>query len=91
MGTSLQIAYSDRFLQNFARLDRDSQMVVREVVKLLAQNSKHPSLWTKKIQGTRGIYEASANMDLRMTWQYQGEGIILMRNCRHHDRTLKHP
>lgn len=91
MGTDFHLTYSERFLNNFARLDFESQVVVRDAVKLLAQNPRHPSFPTKKIQGTGTIYEARANRDLRVTWQYQGEGVILLRNCGHHDRTLQHP
>jgi mRNA interferase RelE/StbE len=91
MNSNFQIAYADRFLKNFARLDPASQRVVCDTVELLAGNPRHPSLRTKRVQGTRGVYEASANMDLRITWMYQSEGVLLMRNCGHHDRTLRNP
>lgn len=40
-------------------------------------NPRHPSLRSKKIQGTDNIFEASVNMDIRITWQYISDGILL--------------
>ncbi|ERM92946.1 hypothetical protein O163_02630 [Caldanaerobacter subterraneus subsp. yonseiensis KB-1] len=44
----------------------------------------------KKIQGTENIFEASITMNIRMTWQYCKDGILL-RNIGEHDKTLKNP
>ncbi len=46
---------------------------------------------TPRVQATRSMREASANMDLRITWQYDHPGVILVRNCGHRNRTLKNP
>jgi len=50
----------------------------------------HPSLRTKRVQGTQNIFEASINAGIRMTWQYIENGILL-RNIGKHDETLKNP
>lgn len=66
-------------------------MVIVEIKKkleLLLQNSYHPFLRTKKIQGTKDIFETSITMGIRLTWQYKEDGIIL-RNIGEHDKTLK--
>lgn len=91
MTIKFRIRYSDRFLKNFAKLDSESQLIIREAVQLLVTDPRHPSLRTKRVQSTKAVWESSANMDLRITWQYQGEGIILARNCGHHDRALNNP
>lgn len=50
------------------------------------QDPRHPSVRTKKVQGTLDIYEASINMAYRMTWQYHEDGILL-RNIGEDDKT----
>lgn len=45
---------------------------------------------TNKIRGQDNIFEASITMDIRMTWQYTEDGILL-RNIGKHDKTLKNP
>jgi mRNA-degrading endonuclease YafQ of YafQ-DinJ toxin-antitoxin module len=57
---------------------------------MMMHNPRHPSLHTKKIQGHEDIFEASITMDIRMTWQYMDDGILL-RNIGEHDKTLKKP
>lgn len=91
MGNKLQVAYSNRFLTNFGKLDLNSHLVIREAIKKLAEDPRHPSLRTKRVQGTRFIWECSASVDLRITWQYDGHGVILARNCGHLDRVLSNP
>lgn len=65
--------------------------MIREAVKLLVTDPRHPSLRTKSVQGTRGVFEVSANLDLRITSQYESNGVFYLRNCGLHDRTLKNP
>ncbi len=91
MNSEFQVSYSDRFFKNFEKIDREAQIVIREAVNMLVTDPRHPSLRTKRVQGTRGVFEASANLDLRITWQYEGDGVLHLRNCGHHDRTLKNP
>ncbi len=45
----------------------------------------HPSLRTKKVQGTDGIWESSINMDIRILWFYEGDELILLLDIGHHD------
>ncbi len=53
---------------------------------------KPASLRIKKMQGKKGVYEMSANMDIRITFNYEKEPArIILRNCEHHDRTIKNP
>jgi mRNA-degrading endonuclease YafQ of YafQ-DinJ toxin-antitoxin module len=83
-------ARSDRFKENYAKLNDDIKKKVRDKLKLMAENPMHPSLRTKKIQGTEKIFGASINMSVRLTWQYIENGILL-RNIGEHDETLKNP
>lgn len=51
------------------------------------QDPSHPSLGIKRVQGTKGIWEARASDALRFTFE-KIEGGILLRNVGAHDPTL---
>jgi len=78
------------FKDNYKKLDENIKKAVKTKLLLMAENPFHPSLRTKKVQGTQGIFEASINMRYRMTWEYYRDGILL-RNIGEHDETLKNP
>lgn len=84
-----EIEFLPRFLKNMALLDTISQNSIRKAMSLMAHNPRHPSLRTKRVQGTDSIFEASVNMDIRITWEYTDDGVLLLRNCGHHDEALK--
>jgi hypothetical protein len=71
----------------------DNKCLTKQLTKRImdyrkVRNPMHPSLCTKRVQGTQNILEASVNMNIRMTWQYVESGILL-RNIGEHDETLK--
>ncbi len=82
---------SKRFKKNFQKLDKNSQKAIEKAILQLGREPRHPSLRTKKMQGYEDIFEASANMDIRITFQHEKPNTIILRNCGHHDRTLKNP
>jgi mRNA interferase RelE/StbE len=86
----LNIYFSDLFLDSVKRLPIEVKITLKKKLDLLADNPKHPSLRTKKIKGSEGIFEASINMDIRMTWEFYEDGILL-RNIGKHDKTLGNP
>jgi mRNA interferase RelE/StbE len=81
---------SDRFKENYVKLNEEIKKRVKTKLKLMAENPMHPSLRTKRVQGTQNIFEASVNMSIRITWQYVENGIFL-RNIGEHNETLKNP
>ncbi len=86
----MRFYYSDLFKQKVELLEPQIKKALKNKLELMYQNPKHPSLRTKRVQGTTDIYEASINMSCRMTWQYYEDGILL-RNIGQHDKTLKNP
>jgi mRNA interferase RelE/StbE len=74
---------TDNFKEKLAGLDSQSRKVIQGALKKMLQNPRHPSLRTKKMEGHDGIFEASANMDLRMTFHYEKPDTIVLRNCGH--------
>ena len=58
---------------------------LKNKLELLAQNPSHPSLRTKRIQGTTDLFECSVNMDIRIIWYYEGDKMIILVDVGHHD------
>lgn len=87
----MKFGYNRRFVKSYARLDKQSQKAIDKALVLLLEDFSHPSLRTKKMEGRDYIFEASANMDIRITFHFEKPDTIVLRNCGHHDRTLKNP
>lgn len=79
-----QIAFSDKFRKSYRKLSDIEQSQVKSKVRILAENPMHPSLRTKRIQGSNRLFECSVNMDIRIIWHYDGERIILLLDVGHH-------
>jgi mRNA-degrading endonuclease RelE of RelBE toxin-antitoxin system len=86
----MRLDYTDRFLRAYASLDDQDVERVKKALRLLAENPRHPSLRVKRMQGTENIWEARASLAIRLTFEMQGEWIVL-RNVGAHDETLKKP
>ncbi len=80
-----QISYSERFQKRFKSLTAVEKKQLRNKLLLLAENPLHPSLRTKRIQGTDGLFECSVNMDIRIIWFYEGDQLIILLDVGHHD------
>ena len=73
------------FTKSLKKLSQNEQKTVARKLVLLAQNSFHPSLRTKKIQSFENVFECSVNMDIRIIWTYKDGKIILLLDVGHHD------
>lgn len=82
--------YSDLFKEKVKLLNENEKKELKSKLSLMFENIRHPSLRTKKIQGTKDIFEVRINIYVRMTWQYYEDGILL-RNIGEHDKTLNNP
>ncbi|ADI02069.1 MAG TPA: hypothetical protein GXX39_11090 [Syntrophothermus lipocalidus] len=86
----MNIYYSELFADKAKQLPIEIRRTLKTKLELLIENPWHPSLRTKKIRGQANIFEASITANIRMTWQYVEDGILL-RNIGEHDKTLKNP
>ena len=86
-----EIETTERFEQDFLRLPPELRKKVLKMLRLLAENPRHPSLQTKPIQGAKGIYEARIDQSYRMTYQRLPNDTLLLRGAGKHDVTLKNP
>ena len=71
------------FNDNFLQLSQEEQKQTIKALRFLAENPRHPSLQTHKVEGTMFI-EAYANIDIRIIFERTGDTIVL-RAVRHHN------
>jgi mRNA-degrading endonuclease RelE of RelBE toxin-antitoxin system len=86
----MNFIYTERFKKFYKRLSDEEKNVLQKKLLLMKKNPSHPSLRTKKVQGTGKIFESSIMMAVRLTWQYEGESIML-RVVGDHDEVLGNP
>ena len=86
----LQITYSDRFRKHYKTLSDQEKQQFQNKLRLFAENPMHPSLRTKRIQGTANLFEFSVNMDIRVIWFYEGNSLVALVDIGHHDILKKY-
>lgn len=67
------------FQKDFRKLPQVMQRRAEDALRLLAQDPRHPSLHTKKMEGTEGIWEARVSRSYRFTFHREGDIIVLRR------------
>ncbi len=82
---SFKLIPDKKFVKHYAKLSAFERKQTDIKLIQLAKNPLHPSLRTKRIQGTKVLYESSVNMDIRLIWHYEGDTLILMLDIGHHD------
>lgn len=80
-----QLTFTNRFQKHFKVLTMQEKKQLMKKLELLAENPSHPSLRTKRIQGTSDLFECSINMDIRIIWYYEGNKMIILIDVDHHD------
>ena len=80
-----KIIFTKTYLKHFAKFSIAEQKQIMKALNRLADNPAHPSLRAKRIKGHPKMWECSANMDIRILWQYEEELIILALDVGHHD------
>lgn len=86
----MRVLLTERFQRAYQSLGAKDQGQVNKALRFMAQDLRYPSLQVKKIQGTKGIWEARASRSLRITFQIE-QGSILLRNVGQHDDALQNP
>ena len=80
-----EFVYSERFKKHYNKLTVIERKQIANKLRLLSENPSHPSLRTKRIQGTDRLFESSASMDVRIIWHYEGNKLIALVDVGHHD------
>jgi mRNA-degrading endonuclease RelE of RelBE toxin-antitoxin system len=85
----MKLAYTPRFLRDYARLDAALQRRTEKQIRLLLANPRHPSLRIHKMEGHLSIFEARVTKGYRFTFQVTKD-IYVLRRVGTHD-ILKTP
>jgi len=80
-----QFTFTQRFQKHYKALTAQEKKQLMRKLELLAENPMHPSLRTKRIQGTDDLYECSVNMSIRIVWYYEEDKMIILVDVGHHD------
>ena len=80
--------FSKRFKKEYNSLPKDIQETFDKKLQLFLQNTSHPSLRVKRIQGTRDRWEGSVTMKYRFTFQLS-ENTLIFRTIGTHDILTK--
>jgi len=86
----VKIARTARFKKAWEQLTKGEKALARKAITNLALDIRYPALRVKKIKGVGNIWEARVSLSLRMTFQIEGNTIIL-RNVGRHDETVGSP
>ena len=74
-----EVSATPGFAKLLKRLPATVRQLVREKLNLYVQDPSHPSLRVKRLKGTRDVWEMSITMNYRLTFEIQGERMILRR------------
>ena len=86
----MKIARTARFKKAWGQLTKEEKSLARKAITNLALDMRYPALRAKKIKGVGNIWEARVSLSLRMTFQIEGNTIML-RNIGRHDETVGSP
>ena len=86
----MKITRAARFKKAWKELSEEEKNVARKALRNRATDIRYPALRVKKIQGVKHIWEARVSRSLRMTFEIEGDKIML-RNIGRHDETLERP
>ena len=75
---------TERFKRRYRDLPQEIQERVRAQLELLLLNPRHPSLRSKKMQGTVRIWELRVTQGYRLTFQIEGD-VYVLRTVGTHD------
>ena len=88
---SPRIEATDRFKKAARKKPRQMQEAIAQRIQMLASNPRHPQLRTHKMQGRQNVWEAYVDNDgNRITFQWDGDVILLRNNC-NHDMLYRNP
>ncbi len=86
----MRVARTDRFKKSYQGLSDNNKRRAEKALRLLLDNMSHPGLRAKRIRGIERIWEARVSKSIRMTFEIEGD-VIVLRNIGGHDKTLGRP
>lgn len=91
----MKIERTSRFRRAFKKLPKEIQLLFGDKLAQFIDDRHHPSLRVKRVQGTDTIGEASVNLNIRFTFEWDtgpdGIQVCLLRNIGDHTHCLRPP
>lgn len=84
MNSKNKIIYIPHFKRDYKKLTSIAKEKVKKAIFLMEDDLRYPSLRVKKIKGTKNIWEARASESLRITFNMEGN-VIILRTTGEHD------
>ena len=81
----LKIRYTERFEKHYKKLSAAEKSQFHKKIAVFVENPRHPSLRSKPIRGSNGLFEFSVNMDIRVIWIYEGDLLVALIDIGHHN------
>jgi mRNA-degrading endonuclease RelE of RelBE toxin-antitoxin system len=78
-----RVEFTAGFDRLFRRLPKELRLKTYEKLALFLEDPSHPSLRVKKMKGTDAIWEMSVTMNYRITFEVDGERVLLRRIATH--------
>lgn len=86
----MKLSLTKSFDRGYEKLSIETQKHCDKQLLILLKNPRHPSLRTKKVQGSKDIWEGRITKDIRFTFQIIGDTYIFRRIGKH-DEVLRKP
>lgn len=86
----MTVRYTSRFRKQYGELSDAIQGKVDKAIEFLDTDFRYPGLRSHPLKSHPGIFEAYVDDKYRMTFERQGDTLI-MRNVNNHDECLKNP
>jgi len=68
--------FSRRFKKEYSNLPKEIQKAFDQKLQFLLQDTSHPSLRVKRIEGTKNRWEGSVTTKYRSTFEFLENGLI---------------
>jgi mRNA-degrading endonuclease YafQ of YafQ-DinJ toxin-antitoxin module len=86
----MTVRYTSMFRKQYGGLSDAIQRKVDKAIEFLDTDFRYPGLRSHPLKSHPGIFEAYVDDKYRMTFERQGDTLI-MRNVNNHDECLKNP
>lgn len=81
--TERPVKLTPAFSKRLQKKPASMQVAIKECISRLVTNARHPGLNVHRVQGSRGVWEAYIDSGNRLTFEYEGDTIVLLNHCNH--------
>lgn len=79
----MKVRYTPHFKRSYLSLSKEIKKKFKKQIKYLLNNLRHPSLWAKKYDEERNIWQARVNQGYRFYFSIEKDTYILLNIKRH--------